>query len=212
MSIKTVDVRLRSPFTAIVSGPTGSGKTRLLLDLIRQAASVATPPPVVIYYHYGEWQDAFGETSEVTFRRGPPDVEADIPNDGQNRWLIIDDLMEEALGKGKSNALYTKYSHHRNISVFFVTQNLFHKDLRTVSLNTHYFFLGKNPRDAGAITILAKQAFPGQTKYVVEAYRDATREPHSFLLVNLRQEAADETRLIGNFARGLMYAYVSKRG
>ena len=118
MSIKTVDVRLRSPFTAIVSGPTGSGKTSLLLDLIRQAASVATPPPVAIYYHYGEWQDVFGETSEATFRRGPPDVEADVPNDGQNRWLIIDDLMEEALGKGTSNALYTKYSHHRNISVF----------------------------------------------------------------------------------------------
>ena len=51
MSIKIADVRLCLPFTAIVSSPTNSGETRLLLDLIRQAASVAMPLPVAVDYH-----------------------------------------------------------------------------------------------------------------------------------------------------------------
>jgi hypothetical protein len=46
-------------------------------------------------------------------------------------------------------SLFTKKSHHRNISVMYIEQNLFHKgkNHRTISLNAHYMVLFKNPRD-----------------------------------------------------------------
>ena len=47
------------------------------------------------------------------------DPETDIPNDGLHRWLVVDDLMEEVMAKGLLNSLYTKYSHHKNMTVFF---------------------------------------------------------------------------------------------
>jgi len=47
--------------------------------------------------------------------------------------------------------ILTKISHHRNISILHLTQNLFDKNkyARTISLNAHYLVLFKNPRDAG---------------------------------------------------------------
>jgi hypothetical protein len=137
---------------------------------------------------------------KVRFVEGMIDVRSDIPNDGKNRWLIIDDLMQEAGGKDNTNALFTKYSHHLNIGVFFIVQNLFVKENRTISLNCHYFFLFKNPRDGSSVTNLAKQAFAGRIKFVTEAYQDATAKPHSFLLVDLKQETPEHARLLGNFA------------
>lgn len=196
-----IDLRLQSPFTALVCGPTGSGKTELLFSLIRRVDEIASPTPVEIIYCYGVWQRRFEDYKDkVRFHSGLIDVEMDIERDGKNRWLIIDDLMGEVGGKETTNAIFTKFSHHLNISVFFLLQNLFPKDNRTVSINSQYFFLFKNPRDGMSVTNLAKQAFPQSTRAVQEAFSDATRKPHSFLFLNLRQETPEWARLIGNFA------------
>ena len=45
ISTKSIDVQLNSPFTAVIAGPTGSGKTRLLVDLIAASIQIADPPP-----------------------------------------------------------------------------------------------------------------------------------------------------------------------
>ena len=71
--------------------------------------------------------------------------------------------------------------------------------MRTISLNTHYFFLGKNPRDLTVVSRLASQAFPGKVPYVTEAFADATENPYSFMLMDLRPETTDNMRLIGNY-------------
>ena len=196
---RVVDPRLRSPFTMLISGPTSSGKTVKVMELIDYADTISNPPPEQIIYCYDDWQPIFDNFAHrVTFHEGVIDV-SDIPNDGKPRWLILDDLMDEVLSKPGANDLFTKRSHHRNISVIFLVQNLFHKNIRTISINCHYTFLAKNPRDASSVANLAKQAFPGRSRYVLEAYRDATREPHSFLLLDMRQETRDDRRLLGNY-------------
>lgn len=200
VGMEEVDVKLKSPCTVVISGPTGSGKTELLIDLIQNSDKVATPSPSEIVYCYGVWQDKFSRIEDqVRLHNGMIDIENDIPKDGKNRWLIIDDLMGEQSGTKEMNSLYTKFSHHLNISVFFVVQNLFVKENRTLSLNSHYFFIFKNPRDGTAITNLAKQAFPGKVKFVQEVYQDATKNPYSYLLMDLRQETDERLRLVGNF-------------
>ena len=205
-----MDTRLKSPFTAIVAGPTGSGKTRYMTRLILNSASVCTSPPEQIIYCYGAWQPAFSEleTAGVLLHEGMLDTTS-LPGDGKSRWLIIDDLMEETSGKDSTNNLFTKHSHHRNISVFFIVQHLFKKNNRTLSLNAHYMFLFKNPRDRAFIDHLARQAFPGKVKAVRSVYERVTRAPYSFLLVDMRQETDERCRLLENFATAgrQMYAY-----
>jgi hypothetical protein len=196
------EVHLKSPFTAIMAGPTGAGKTRALMNLIKRATFISNPPPEEIIYCYGEWQKTFEDTPNVRFHDGAIDPENDIPNDGKHRWLILDDLMNELGGKDQTNKLFTKNSHHRNISVFFIVQNLFKKEHRTMSLNTHYMFIFKNPRDKSSIEHFARQAFPGKVPFVREAFEDATSKPYSYLLLDMRQETNDKLRLIGNYGAG----------
>ena len=70
--------------------------------------------------------------------------------------------------------LFTKGSHHRNVSVAFVVQNLFHKNkhIRTISLNAHYVVLFKNPCNASQFASLACQMYLNKSAFTVEAYKD----------------------------------------
>ena len=112
---------------------------------------------------------------------------------------MFDDLMCECGGDEQFSKLFTKTSHHKNTSIIFLTQNLFYtgsnKIMRTVSLSTQFFVLMKNPRDASSITNLAKQMYPGNVKFLQESYRDATREPFSYLLIDLRVTTPDALRI-----------------
>ena len=76
-------------------------------------------------------------------------------------------------------------------------QNVFNKgkENRTISLNSHYIVLFKNPRDASQITHLAKQMYPGNIKFMQEAFHDATSDPHGYLLIDLKQDTPEHLRL-----------------
>ena len=100
--------------------------------------------------------------------------------------------------------LFTKGSHHCNLSVIYVVQNLFHqaKESRTISLNSQYIVLFNNPRDRSRILHLAKQMYPGQTRFMVKAYTDATNKPFSYLFVDLKPNCPEENRLRSNIFPG----------
>ena len=40
--------------------------------------------------------------------------------------------------------------------------------------------------------------YPGNGQYLVEAYKDATANPHSYLLIDLHPQTDDKYRLRGN--------------
>jgi len=167
------------------------------------------PSPNKIVYCYGEYQQLFCRYPRVDFHQGLPDL---TDFDGSEpTLLIIDDLMHET-NETVVN-LFTKGSHHRNVSVMYLAQNLFPKNkfARTISLNAHYMILFKNPRDASQFANLARQMYPGKSKFAVEAYIDSTREPYSYLLVDLRPEQDDDLRLRTNIFPGeTHYVYVAK--
>jgi len=54
--------------------------------------------------------------------------------------------------------------------------------------------------------------YPKSSQFAVETYKDATREPYSYLLVDLRPEQYDELRLRTNvFSGETHYVYVSAK-
>jgi len=141
-----MSLSLQHKFTAITGGSTGCDKTNFVFRLIVNAYQMIDPPPSQIWYCYGEFQPLFRQYPRVKFHEGLPDVSR---FDGRQPVLLItDDLTQESDGTVAN--LFTKGSHHRNISVIYLTQNLFHKNprMRTISLNFHYMILFKNPRDA----------------------------------------------------------------
>lgn len=145
-----------------------------------------------IIVYYAEWQPTYLEYGKnVEFREGLPQS-TDFP-DTLPKLVIIDDLMRES--KGSVIDLFTKGSHHRNISLIFISQNLFHKGQREMSLNSDYIIIFKSPRDASQIYCMGRQMFVENSKFLVEAYNDATSEPHGYILLDLTQTCPEWGRV-----------------
>ncbi|KAF4532663.1 hypothetical protein B566_EDAN002898 [Ephemera danica] len=185
-------MEFKHPFTGIVAGPTGSGKTYFVRKFLNRKPVNVKFDEVI--WCYGEWQSLYKEI-KATFHKGILDT---LPTDDKPRLLVVDDLMHEA--DKRVVDLFTKGSHHRNISVLFITQNLFHQKsgARDISLNAHYMVIFKNPRDAAQISYLGRQITPENPKFLVEAYRDATANPHGYLLIDLKQDTPDVLRFRTN--------------
>jgi hypothetical protein len=91
---------------------------------------------------------------------------------------------------------FSQGSHHRNLTLQ-IAQSLLNQDksMRTVSLDSHYLVLFKNPREMTQIHSLARQTYPKQAWTLVDAFDDATSKPFTYLLLDTRSDTPDETRV-----------------
>lgn len=184
----------RAPFRLIVAGPSESGKTTFVKRLVDESRLMIIPSPVMITWFYAEWQPWFEKLRDrVKFVEGIPTATA--LKYSENHLVIIDDLFQD-ITKETVN-LFAVGSHHKNISVIFITQNFFHKSAhqRNISLNASHVAFFKNPRDKMQITYLSKQMFPQNSNFLVKAYEDATKDPYTYLLVDLTQRTDDHLRV-----------------
>ena len=94
-------------------------------------------------------------------------------------------------------SLFTKKSHHRNISVIYIAQNLFHRGKHhiIISLNAHYMVLFKNLTNVSQIMALAHQMYPRITQFFLEAFARATARPHGYMVIDIKQNTPDILRL-----------------
>ena len=173
---------------------------------------MVTPTPDEVIYCYSEYQPSFDSLKErgVRFIEGLPEV--DEWSADRKRLIVLDDLMNET--DERVTRLFTKISHHRSLSVIQIVQNLFskNKEQRTISLNSHYLVVFKNPRDKSQIINLGKQIYPGMSKFVNEAFISATQTPNSYILFDLRQETSEDLRLRTNIFPGEVHTvFVPKK-
>ena len=202
-------LRFVHPFSMTLAGNRRTGKTHFTKTLLLRNRELITSPPLdsIIWFHGASQQNVHDELAgalqthgqRIEFVRDLPregdktlqDLVAERP--GQRKLLVFDDLMDKASNRADVAALFT-HGRHEDVSVVFLTQNLFHKSkyARDMSLNTDYMVLFKNPRDPSMITHLGQQM--GNVKFLKQAYRDATTDPFSHLLVDLRSETPDTLR------------------
>ena len=186
---------LQHPFTCIISGPTGCGKTSLVKSLILK--NVISPRPETITWLFAEDQPLYKDLGSVNFEKGiPEDIETRF-NPSKKNLLIIDDLMTELHSDSRLTRIFSVGSHHRNLSVIFIVHNLFHqgREMRNISLNSHYLILFKNPRDKQQVSTLARQMYPTSWRFLVEAYSDATSKAHGYLLLDLKPTTKEQYRI-----------------
>ena len=137
---------------------------------------------------YSQWQPAYTQMlvamPHIEFVKGIPTVlKQDSYFDVNKRNLIVfDDQMMDVSKDKRIVNLFTRGSHHRNLSVIYIVQNLFHqgKGSRSISLNSHYLVLFKNPRDSSEANVSRADGF-------------------GYLLIDLKTTTQDNCRLRTNF-------------
>jgi hypothetical protein len=203
------DARLRTPLNSIITGGSKSGKTSLIARLVALSKHLFVPVPArsILFYKYKQpvyiellSAGKLDELIEIKHSLSAIDILKKVsPYKKDGSLVIIDDSISN-LAKDFED-VFTKISHHNNCSIFIISQMLFRsKDhlFRTLSLNTHYMFVMKNERDKQQIRFLAHQICPGDAKYIIQSYVDATQKPYSYLLLDFTQECPDELRLRTN--------------
>ena len=175
-----------------------------------------SPTPQRIIWCYGQWQPTYFDMMRtmpgIEFNEGIPDDidEPDYLDVSQRNLIVLDDLMAQS-GKDKRIAdLFTRGSHHRNLSVIYIVQNIFHqgKEMRNISLNAHYIVLFKSPRDKQQVSMLARQVNPGKVQEFMAAYEEATSRPHGYLMLDLKPTTDDQQRLKTNVLPGEVSTFI----
>jgi len=147
------DLRFKHPFTCIISGPTGSGKSSFCLRFLQNLDSLCTEQDFDggVIWCYSE-RTAVPEQQLALLRKNIR-INEGVPDNFDNTQgkpclIVLDDLLNDVYSKEVCN-LFTRSSHHRNISVILITQNLFHQGQHCwdISLNAKYLVLLKIVRD-----------------------------------------------------------------
>ncbi len=203
-------IPFQTPFRLILAGPSGSGKTTFIKQLLKDKTLMMQPQPNTIMWFYAEYQDWYVDFPDIKFVKGIPSNDT-VGNNNKSTLIILDDLFQY-LNKSMTQ-LFACDSHHRNISVIFITQNIFYKgsEHRNISLNSTHIVLFKNPRDKSQIMHLARQMYPENTSFLIDAFRDATKQPYSYLLIDLTVEIEEKYRLRTNiFSNTFTSVYLPK--
>ncbi len=121
--------------------------------------------------------------------------------------------MSEASGNAQVQKVFTQFVHHRNLSVIYIVQNLFAqgKSSRTISLNTNYLILFKNPSDANQVMVLRRQMDPNNVKYFMECYQDATSQAYGYLMIDYKAKTPDQYRLRTGLLADRQVVYLQKK-
>jgi hypothetical protein len=180
---------------ALVCGPTMSGKTVFIRNLIVHEEYIFGFKFDHIWYYYGIWSDFFKTfPPKVKFTEGLPDIET-IEKNTQKKLIIIDDLVTSV--NSDIVNIFIRSVHHANATVFFMSQNIFTRNpfFRTISLNIQKMVLFKNARDIQQLAILGRQLLGSKYKALEEAFNDVTKSPYGYIVINCSQSSNDSNKL-----------------
>lgn len=183
----------KHPFTATISGPTSCGKIHFCKVLLQHCLTMIWPSPERILWLYKRWEPLYDVIKStvypsVEFMQGIPlDLDQDSFIHHRTRNLVIlDDLMSTASKDSRINELFMEGSHHRNLSVIAINQNLYYNKDPTQRRNCHYMVLFNNPVDKQQIMTLSRQMYPENSQHLLRHFKEATSKPYGYLLVDLK--------------------------
>lgn len=202
MEGSTFDPTLKTPFTFVCSGPTQAGKSQLTKEIIRRKDEIFDPPIHNIVFCYGVKQPPLHNelkriAPQIRFHEGLP---SEYGDDLRTPYLyVLDDLMHEcSKSKDVMNA-FVRGSHHRNVSILFLTQNFFHDGLRILTTNSKYICLFKNPSETQVVNKVGQRMNCGRKNEVMEdAFKQCVSVPHGYLFIDCSQNQNENFRLRNN--------------
>jgi hypothetical protein len=186
-------MKITTPFNAIFYSASNNGKTTLAIDLIKDQ-SIFDKKFDEIFYVYTRFDPRFRTLPNVTFTTEIPELKSD----GKNKLLVCDDILVDKVLMQKLVSIFLVDAHFSNTTCWILIQSLTgDKHLRTLSINTHVFFIFRHLRDTLSINRLFAQ-IGMDTRFLKAAYKAATKAKYSYLCINLQQGVNNALRLSSN--------------
>jgi hypothetical protein len=197
-----IELKLKSPFCLTISGQSGAGKSTIIYNLIKNFNDFITPSPKSILYCYGVFNTQIPKIQKlgIQIHNGLPSQQQ-LDEAPKPLLLIFDDLMLTLNNKKDYlTTLVTRTSHHSNISIIFIVQNLFERNFKIVRDNSQYLLLMNSPSAALQTRTLGSQLFPGQNglAYFLSAYKQAVDRKFGYLFIDLHPQSDALLRLRTN--------------
>ncbi len=183
---------LRSPFRMIAAGPSSSGKTTFVCDLLKNKEAMIDDNIDYIVWFFGQSRPNYDFSNEnIEFVRGLPDVFDGYIIEGKTGLFVFDDLISEASDSSLISDFFTKRSHHDNINIIFITQNFFQKGSNRITMakNCTYIVLFNNPLDKSISYSFAKKLMPQNQKCFIDIYNNALSMPHGYIFLDGSQKS-----------------------
>ncbi len=107
-------------------------------------------------------------------------------------------MASEAAKDERVTDLYTEGSHHRNMSVISLNQNMFYSKNPTIRRNCQYLVLFKTPVDKQPVMTLARQMYPTNPQVLLRQFDEAVNKPYGYLVVDLKARTPEHLRMRTN--------------
>ena len=214
------DFMLRHKFSLLVVGPSQSGKTVFVEQILtRDRIVYETNKPRRILWYYSQWQDRYEALKsaigkDIKFFRGLPTFQEDLReiDPKYNNVIIFDDLMAEAIESPIVSRLFTQ-GRHRNASVILLLQNMFPKGKfnTDISRNAQYMALFRSPSDQKQIGIVAERMFDKNRQRFMTAYYHETERPYGYIFVDNKPDTAANKQVLSDiFGSCRVYPSINK--
>jgi len=122
-------LRFKHSFTCIIAGPSSSGKSTFCINFLRNLDTLCSKQNFkgrIIWFYSEKTSVPRKKSSElkknVLYHKGVPKNNFENAQ-GEPCLIILDDLLSEVYSQDVC-VLFTRGSHHRNISVILITQNV----------------------------------------------------------------------------------------
>jgi len=197
----------KHPFSMLVVGPTQSGKTYFVEQMLTSPHLMEFPSrkkDVKVTWFYNQWQPRYQKLEKVlgqriTFQQGLPNWSDDLReiNPKSHHVLVFDDLMRQAVDSPILSRLFTQ-GRHRNASVILLMQNMFPKGKYNtdISRNAQYLVLFRSPSDRKQVNIIAERIFAKDRSRFMQVYTKATQVPYGYVLIDNQPCTAPEYQVV----------------
>ena len=193
------DFRLKSPCSISIIGPSQSGKSTLINELIKNRNTwFDTPITKVIYVYYRLNETLVNQANEDPDFLLAESIEAGNKLLEPNCLLILDDQMFELTRKPALDIVseyFTCGIHHLPFNCVLVLQRAYNKHTKLLVDGSQYCVLFDQPKDRTVITNIAKQFSPHNIHWVQEAYKDATERRHGYIVIDCCTGTNESLRL-----------------
>jgi len=167
------------PIRMVVAGPSGSGKSWLIVKMIQHREQLFSTkfhrilycvPSKMSQIHHHIFEEIKSFFPEAEFHLDLPKADV-IVGDNLPKLIILDDMMQQIFTSRFMEDVFIQHSHHSSCSIIFTSQNFFSnsKD-KTIVRQCNYKIIFQSPSDLVLLRHISCQLKPDDSNFLIKIF------------------------------------------